>query len=122
MDKLWIAGLWGLIAGGALLLGAAFGYFIKVPKRVTAGVMAFGSGVLISALTVELMLEAVQTGGFAAAAWGFLLGAVIYTIANYFLTKAGAKHRKRSGSQQPDAEDAGMAIAVGALIDVSPNR
>lgn len=120
MSNIWLAGLWGLVAGGALLVGAVFGYFLKIPKRITAAVMAFGSGVLISALTVELMLEAVKTGGFAAAAWGFLLGAAIYTIANYFLTRAGAKHRKRSGEKQPDADNAGMAIAVGALIDGIP--
>jgi ZIP family zinc transporter len=49
---------WGLVGGGALVLGAAIGYLVQVPSRVTAGVMAFGSGVLISALSFELMREA----------------------------------------------------------------
>ena len=43
------AGLWGLLAGSALLVGAAAGYFARVPQRVIAAVMAFGGGVLISA-------------------------------------------------------------------------
>lgn len=118
--NLWLSGLWGLIAGGALLIGAVIGYYVDVSKRVTASVMAFGSGVLISALTVELMLEAVEQGGFTAAAIGFIGGALIYTIANWALSRAGAKHRKRSGHQQSSSDSAGTAIAVGALIDGIP--
>jgi zinc transporter, ZIP family len=42
------AGLWGLLAGGALVVGAAVAWFVRVPPSVVAGVMAFGSGVLIA--------------------------------------------------------------------------
>ena len=52
------AALWGLVAGSALLLGAAAGYFARVPQRLIAAVMAFGGGVLISALSFDLMDEA----------------------------------------------------------------
>jgi zinc transporter, ZIP family len=52
------AGFWGLVAGGALLIGAATAYFVNVPQRLIAAIMAFGSGVLISALSFELMDEA----------------------------------------------------------------
>ena len=45
------ATFWGFVSGGALVLGAVIGYFFSVPSRVNAAVMAFGSGVLISALT-----------------------------------------------------------------------
>ena len=117
------AGLWGLLAGAALLLGAAAGYWIKVPPRLIAAIMAFGSGVLISALSFELMEEALHTGGFSATALGFLGGAGVYTLANWWLSHRGAKHRKRSGDQQPKAKDSGgsgAAIAVGALLDGIP--
>lgn len=117
------AGLWGLLAGSALLLGAAVGYFVRVPQRVIAGVMAFGSGVLFSALSFELMEEAYHTGGFGATAAGFIGGALVYSVANYFLTNKGAKHRKRSGEQQQseaDAPGSGLAIAFGALLDGIP--
>jgi ZIP family zinc transporter len=85
--------------------------------------MAFGSGVLISALSFELMEEAYQEAGLAAIATGFLLGAVIYAAANQLLVIWGARHRKRSGTHQPSEEDqggSGMAIAIGALIDGIP--
>ena len=35
------AGAWGLLAGGALVVGAAIGYFVQVPARAVAGVMAW---------------------------------------------------------------------------------
>ena len=117
------AGLWGFIAGAALLIGAAIAYFLHVPTRLIAAIMAFGSGVLISALAFDLMDEAYKRGGFDSTATGFLGGAAIYTAANWLLAKQGAKHRKRSGNQQPsetEHQGSGMAIAVGALLDGIP--
>jgi ZIP family zinc transporter len=117
------AGLWGLLAGSALLVGAAVGYFGKVTQRVIAGIMAFGAGVLISALAFDLMDEAYKRGGFDSTAIGFLCGAAVYTAANAYLSRQGAKHRKRSGEQQPSEQEdsgSGLAIAVGALLDGIP--
>lgn len=117
------ATFWGFVSGGALVLGAAVGYLVNVPSRTVAGVMAFGSGVLISALSFELMDEAYQQGGMAASASGFLAGALIYAAANRLLAVWGAKHRKRSGEHQPsedEQEGSGVAIALGALLDGVP--
>lgn len=117
------AGLWGLLAGGALVLGAAIAWFVRVPQRLIAGVMAFGAGVLISALAFELMDEAYRRGGFAATAVGFLGGAAVYTASNWALAHHGARHRKRSQGQQPSESQqsgSGMAIAIGALLDGIP--
>lgn len=124
MFPLWLqAAFWGFVAGAALLIGAAAGYFAKVPQRGIASIIAFGSGVLISALSFELMDEAYKRGGFVATAVGFLGGAIVYSAANWFLARNGAKHRKRSGNQQPsESQDSGsgVAIAVGSLLDGIP--
>ncbi|RDE04850.1 ZIP family metal transporter [Sphingomonas aracearum] len=119
------AGFWGLVGGSALLLGAAIPFVAHLPQRLIAGVMAIGSGVLISAVAFDLMDEAYRQGGFDSTALGFLGGAVAYTAATVALSRAGARHRKRSGSnpdeRQPDAgDDSGVAIAVGALLDGIP--
>lgn len=124
MLPIWIqAGLWGLLAGSALVIGAAVGYFTQISHRMIAAVMAFGSGVLISALSFDLVEEAYERGGFVAAALGFFLGACIFTTANSYLTYRGAAARKSSGQQQPSEKEehgSGMAIALGALIDGIP--
>jgi ZIP family zinc transporter len=121
---LWLrATAWGLLAGSALLIGAAIGYFASLPRRVIAAVMAFGSGVLISALSFDLMDEAYERGGFGATAGGFIVGAAVYTAANWYIARSGGKHRKRSGKQQPSESEntgSGLAIAVGALLDGIP--
>jgi zinc transporter ZupT len=64
MVPVWLeAGLWGTVAGLALVLGAAAGFYLRLPQRVIAGVTAFGSGVLISALAFEMMDKAYERGG-----------------------------------------------------------
>lgn len=118
-----MAGIWGLIAGSALIIGALVGYYSTISQRWIAGIMSFGSGVLISALSFDLMDEAYKTGGFDSTAIGFLSGAVVYTAANILLSKKGAKHRKRSGDKQPSEQQnkgSGMAIALGSLLDGIP--
>jgi ZIP family zinc transporter len=52
------AAFWGLVSGSALLVGAGVGYFARLPQRLIAAIMAFGAGVLISALAFDLMDEA----------------------------------------------------------------
>jgi ZIP family zinc transporter len=121
-----LAGWWGLVAGSALLIGAAFGYLAPIPRRVLGLVMGFGAGVLISALAFDLMEDAFARGGFVATASGFVGGALAYTLANWALTARGAAHRKRSGDgpvRQPSEDEhpgSGTALLIGALVDGIP--
>jgi ZIP family zinc transporter len=119
------AGLWGLLSGSALLIGAAIGWFVPMSRRVIAAIMAFGAGVLISALSFELMDEAWERGGFTPVAVGFLSGALVYTVANKLLAAWGAKHRKRADPTERNKDkqknpENGSALAVGALLDGIP--
>ncbi|GIF02668.1 ZIP family metal transporter [Actinoplanes siamensis] len=117
------AGGWGLLAGSALLVGAAVGYLVRVPRRVVASVMAFGAGVLLSAVAFELVDEANQRGGLRPTILGAAAGAIVYTGCNVLLARRGARHRKRSGAQQPSETEqsgSGTAIALGALLDGVP--
>ena len=119
----WVDALaWGLLGGSALVLGAAVAWFAAVPRQAIAAVMAFGSGVLISALAFDLVGQAVVTGGVLATVGGFLAGAVVYVLASVALARRGARHRKRSGKQPSEAQQSGSgaAIAVGALLDGIP--
>ncbi len=118
---IWLeAGLWGLLGGGALVIGALVAWFLRVPQGVSASGMAFGSGVLISAVAFDLMAEAADTGGLLPTSIGFLGGAAAYLGANAVLARQGARHRKRSGDQQPSDGGSGVAIVLGALLDGVP--
>jgi ZIP family zinc transporter len=117
------AGLWGLFAGGMLVVGAAVAWCVAVPRVVVATVMAFGSGVLFSALAFDLVDEAERSGGLTATLIGLLVGASTYVAANVVLSRRGAARRKSDGDEQMSEQDkagSGTAIAVGALLDGVP--
>jgi zinc transporter, ZIP family len=119
------AGLWGLVSGSALLIGALAGWFVPLPRRAVAAIMAFGAGVLISALSFELMDEAWSRGGFWPVAGGFFAGAALFTGCNQLLAAWGARHRKRADPELRAAHkrqnaNNGAALALGALIDGIP--
>lgn len=113
----WIGALLsGLIAGGALVVGAVIGWFVQVPVRLVAAVMAFGSGVLVSALAYDLVLEAQDEGGFWPTVTGFAIGAVVYVAANQLLNRFDRRNPRGSG-EDPGT---GTGIALGALLDGIP--
>jgi ZIP family zinc transporter len=122
----WIeAFLWGLVVGSGLIMGAAASYFFNLPHRFIAAVMGFGGGVLISVLAFELTEEAYIHGGFISSATGFLAGAVLFSTANWYLSRRGAKHRKRCSEcivQFDEYKKGGneLAIAVGSIMDDIP--
>lgn len=113
----WIgAALSGLIAGGALVVGAVIAWVVRVPVRLVAAVMAFGAGVLISALAYDLVLEARDEGGLWPTIAGFGIGAVVYVVANQLLDRFDRRNPRGSG-EDPGT---GTGIAVGALLDGVP--
>lgn len=106
----------GLLAGAALPLGAVAGAFMNLPKRAVAGVMAFGAGTLIAALALILMEDAHRHGGLWSAATGFLAGAALYTIADLLIRRFLGRRRRPA----KHAEQSGLAIAFGSLVDNVP--
>jgi ZIP family zinc transporter len=118
----WVtAGLWGLLGASSLILGAAAAYLIELPERITAGIMAFGCGVLISAVAYDLLEDGFQEGGIWPIIAGAIIGTVAYTLADWLISRSGGHDRKRSGGQQKGkGEGGGLAIAVGSLLDGIP--
>ena len=112
------AAFWGLVGGIALLAGAVIGLAWRVPRRVIGLVMAFGAGVLISALSFELTAEAVRSGGFDATAAGLAAGSLVFFLGDRALDRMGGADRKRSSGPGPDA--AALGIVLGAVLDGIP--
>ena len=109
---MWFQALaWGTFAGAALILGAGVAWRFDVPRKAVSSVMAFGAGVLISALAFELVDEANTVGGLGPTVLGFLMGAFAYVGANALLVRFGAEHRRRSrhGGPKPDSGPGGAA-------------
>jgi ZIP family zinc transporter len=118
MSSSLLAAMWGGIAGSSLLLGALVGIYKEIPTKISAFVMAFGTGVLIGAATFELLSDAIKEGGILYPSIGFLLGSTLFIMVELFIRKKGGHERKRSRGNPPG--HSGMAIFVGTVIDAIP--
>lgn len=115
---MWYAAMWGAISGSAVFLGALAAIFLPINKRIIGDIMAFGTGILIGAASYELLQDSIHNGGLIATGIGFTLGALIFTMLNYLVSKRGADQRKRSNQQK--AKEAGVAIFIGTVMDAIP--
>src|SRR3712207_1160566 len=100
--------LFGLLASSAFPIGVALGLFLNLPRRLIAAVIAFGAGVLVVALTGELMAEAVEEGSVGWAMSGLFAGALIYILIDSLLDSA-ANQSPRVEGRNPDDVKAGAA-------------
>jgi ZIP family zinc transporter len=112
------AAFWGFVAGGALVLGAVAGLWLRPSQRTIGLIMGCGAGVLISALAFELTEEAFDIGGADAVAAGLGAGALTFFAGDLAIDARGGRDRKRSGGQQ--AAGSAGAIVLGAVLDGIP--
>ncbi|RPI20634.1 MAG: ZIP family zinc transporter [Actinobacteria bacterium] len=111
--------LWGAFAASSLLLGAAIAIARTPHRRMLGMVMGFGAGVLLSAVSFELIAKAIAaSGGLEAAMAGFFVGAGVFGAGDALIARSGYAHRKDISGAPPDAT--GMAIVLGALLDGIP--
>jgi ZIP family zinc transporter len=112
------AAFWGFVGGFALVVGALVGLWLDASQRLIGLIMAFGAGVLISALTFELTEEAFRRGGADVVAGGLAAGALAFFAGDWIVDRRGGNDRKRSGGEQ--AGGSANAIVVGAMLDGIP--
>lgn len=111
--------VWGAVGSSSLVLGGLLALALPVPGRVLGFVMAFGSGVLISAVAYELVGEAfATTAGGEGVALGLFAGALTFFAGDAVVDQLGGAERKRSGGQQ--AEGSALAIVLGIVLDGIP--
>lgn len=116
---------WGVLAGSGVLVGVAAAYFAKPRHSNVARVMAFGSGALLGIVSIQLALSAREKAGLFRTTLVLLSGALVFSIVNVVLARAGARHRKRCGEcvaqeNERDHPGSGKAIALGTMIDAVP--
>jgi zinc transporter, ZIP family len=124
--------VWGTCVAASLAAGAVIGASLRLPERAAATVTAFGGGVLLAAVAVELVPEADVRAGPATTALCLLAGTIVYVAADAWLTRGDLEERmRRSGhaaaagmpmrmtaSQAQVAR--GEAIAAGIFVDGVP--
>ncbi len=115
---MWEAAFWGFVGGFALLLGAAAGIWLPASRRFIGLIMAFGTGVLFSAVAFDLTREAYDRSGADAVVIGLLAGSLVFFGGDWLIDQRGGHRRK---SQHGSPADAGAgALVLGALLDGIP--
>jgi ZIP family zinc transporter len=110
---------WGFLAASSLIVGGAVALHWSIGARTLGLVMAFGSGVLISAVAFELVQEAWdKEGGRTSVALGLFAGSLTFWAGDLVIDRMGGGDRKRSGGRQ--AEGSPLAIVLGTVLDGVP--
>ncbi len=110
---------WGLIGGSSLLLGALLALRRPIGLRPLGLVMAFGSGVLISAVAYELVEDAFGTaGGSGAVGLGLFAGAFAFYLGDLAIDHFGGEGRKSAAGGQD--EGSALALVLGTVLDAIP--
>ncbi len=80
----------GLLGASSLLIGAILGICWKPGRVLTAAIMAFGSGTLMSAIAFDIAQPVYESAGFWPILVGFVLGGTLFTgIINYIDDQGG---------------------------------
>jgi len=111
--------VWGFIAAFSLVLGGLIASWIAISQRTLGLIMAFGAGVLISAVAYELVFEAVST----AAMTGFpMLGLFAGAAAFFFSDRyvSGMVDRKADSAGSGDASSLVVPMVLGIILDGVP--
>jgi zinc transporter, ZIP family len=111
--------LWGVVAASSLVVGGVLALRFRVSTRALGLVMAFGAGVLISAVAFELVQEGFETSAGEGGVWiGLLAGASVFFAGDTLLDRFGGGDRKHSGGKQ--AGGSALAIVLGIVLDGVP--
>jgi ZIP family zinc transporter len=108
-----------VVASSSLVVGCFVALNLHLGRRALGLVMAFGSGVLISAVAYELVGDAVQRAdrGVSIAA-GLFGGSAVFFVGDALIDRLGGEHRKDAGGKQ--ASGSALAIVLGIVLDGIP--
>jgi zinc transporter, ZIP family len=82
--------LWSTFAASSLLIGGLLTFWFRLSNKMLGLIMAFGSGVLISAVAFELAHDSVELStGSGLAALGLFAGAIVFIIGDWFIGHMG---------------------------------
>jgi ZIP family zinc transporter len=110
---------WGTLAASSLVIGAVVALIFSIGLRAIGLIMAFGSGVLISAIAFDLVQEAVdKSSGHGWVVGGFFAGCLVFFGGDRLIDRLGGSQRKDpSGSQEGGSS---LSIVLGSVLDGIP--
>ncbi len=112
---------WGAISAATLMVGAILAYAFKPSPRLTAIVMAIGSGLLIGSVSYDLVADAQLSLKLPLLAASLFAGAAVFVLGTRLLEKSGGKKRKSLKPKPEEGETSNpLAIVLGSVLDGVP--
>ena len=110
---------WGTLAASSLVIGAIFALVFRISLRVIGLIMAFGAGVLISAVSFDLVEEAVdKSSGHGWVVGGLFAGCFVFFGGDALIDRMGGEARKDATGGQEGGSP--LAIVLGTVLDGVP--
>jgi ZIP family zinc transporter len=110
---------WGTLAASSLVIGAVFALMFRISLRSIGLIMAFGAGVLISAVAFDLVEEAVdKSSGHGWVVGGFFAGCLVFFGGDWLIDRLGGGDRKDADGDQ--GSGSALAIVLGTVLDGIP--
>ena len=110
---------WGTLAASSLVIGALFALRFRISLRSIGLIMAFGAGVLISAVAFDLVEEAVdKSSGHGWVVGGLFAGCLVFFGGDWLIDRLGGGDRKDADGDQ--GSGSALAIVLGTVLDGIP--
>ena len=114
MPPMETAVLFAVLASSALPLGALLGVWRPPARRVTAALLAFASGALVTAVAFELFEDAFHQNAWSAGV-AFAVGASTFVLVDTWLDRRWARRSAAGGA-------AGLALLAAVTLDGIPEN
>lgn len=108
---------WGALSSSTLIVGALIAYLFTPSVRLTAAVMAIGSGLLIGSVAYDLVADAKHSLQLPWIAMSLLLGAGVFVLGSRLIETRGGKRRKNPAT---GGDDQPLGIVLGSALDGIP--
>ena len=110
---------WGILSASSLVIGAVFAIRFRISLRLIGLIMAFGAGVLISAVAFDLVEEAAEkSSGNGWLIAGLFAGCGVFFGGDWLIDRFGGSDRKDPTGDQKDGSP--LAIVLGTVLDGIP--
>ncbi len=110
---------WGAFSASSLLIGALIALWFRISLRWIGLIMGFGSGVLISAVSFDLVQESYDlAGGGGRVVFGLIAGSLVFFVGDELIGRVGGDGRKDPTGGH--TSENGLGIVLGAVLDGVP--
>lgn len=90
----------GVLGASSLAIGAFVGVFWQPSRKISAAIMAFGSGTLLSAIAFEITIPVYREMSFWPLLVGFIAGGGLFMVLTEYIDQHGGFLRKPASSRR----------------------